>query len=261
MNEGVISRESPIVQVSQFVKRYKKHVAVQAVDLAVRRGEMYGLIGPDGAGKSSLMKAIAGVLSYEGGEVEVFGIKVDTERAAERIKHKIGFLPQGLGLNLYQDLSVEENIDFFARLRLVTETELAARKARLLSMTRLDRFRERFMKHLSGGMKQKLGLICTLIHEPALAILDEPTTGTDSTHANIASAGFGENFGFYTRREGCNADYVIGIPLSSRSGLWSTYAGAGTWCIANRSRSIGIVCSGDSSCAARRWHRRSRTRR
>lgn len=179
MNEGVISRESPIVQVSQFVKRYKKHMAVEAVDLAVKRGEMYGLIGPDGAGKSSLMKAIAGVLSYEGGEVEVFGIKVNSERAAERIKHKIGFLPQGLGLNLYPDLSIEENINFFARLRLVPEKELAERKARLLAMTRLDRFRDRPMKNLSGGMKQKLGLICTLIHEPELAILDEPTTGVD----------------------------------------------------------------------------------
>lgn len=179
MNEEVISRESPIVRVSQFVKRYKKHLAVQAVDLAVRRGEMYGLIGPDGAGKSSLMKAIAGVLSYEGGEVEVFGIKVNSERAAERIKQKIGFLPQGLGLNLYPDLSVEENIDFFARLRLVPEKDLAERKVRLLAMTRLDRFRDRPMKNLSGGMKQKLGLICTLIHEPALAILDEPTTGVD----------------------------------------------------------------------------------
>lgn len=172
-------KAAPIVRVSAFVKRYKQHMAVQGVDLEIKRGEIYGLIGPDGAGKSSLMKAIAGVLSYEGGAVEVFGTKVDSERSAERIKEKTGFLPQGLGLNLYQDLSVEENIDFFARLRLVTETELAERKARLLSMTRLDRFRDRSMKHLSGGMKQKLGLICTLIHEPELAILDEPTTGVD----------------------------------------------------------------------------------
>jgi ABC-2 type transport system ATP-binding protein len=172
-------RFDTIVRVSSFVKRYKKHVAVQDVDLEIKRGEMYGLIGPDGAGKSSLMKAIAGVLSYEGGTVEVFGTTVDSERSAEQIKSKIGFLPQGLGLNLYPDLSVEENIDFFARLRLVPEKELALRKARLLAMTRLDRFRDRAMKNLSGGMKQKLGLICTLIHEPELAILDEPTTGVD----------------------------------------------------------------------------------
>lgn len=168
-----------VVRVSQFVKRYKKHVAVDGVDLEVRRGEIYGLIGPDGAGKSSLMKAIAGVLTYGEGTVEVFGTLVDSERAAELVKQRIGFLPQGLGLNLYPDLSVEENIDFFARLRLVPKHELAERKARLLAMTRLDKFRERAMKDLSGGMKQKLGLICTLIHDPELAILDEPTTGVD----------------------------------------------------------------------------------
>ena len=168
-----------IVNVSGFVKRYKNQVAVQGVDVEIRKGEIYGLIGPDGAGKSSLMKAIAGVLTYDEGTVEVFGTKVDSERAAERVKQRIGFLPQGLGLNLYPDLSVEENIDFFARLRLVPERDLTERKTRLLAMTRLDKFRDRAMKNLSGGMKQKLGLICTLIHEPELAILDEPTTGVD----------------------------------------------------------------------------------
>ena len=169
----------PVVKVFGFGKRYKKHVAVQGVDVEIRKGEVYGLIGPDGAGKSSLMKAIAGVLTYDEGTVEVFGTLVDSERAAERVKQRIGFLPQGLGLNLYPDLSVEENIDFFARLRLVPERDLIERKTRLLTMTRLDKFRDRAMKNLSGGMKQKLGLICTLIHEPELAILDEPTTGVD----------------------------------------------------------------------------------
>ena len=169
----------PIVRVTGFTKRYGKAAAVQGVDLTVQRGEIYGLIGPDGAGKSSLMKAIAGVLTYDGGAVEVFETLVDSERSAERVKARLGFLPQGLGLNLYSDLSVEENIDFFARIRLVPEQELAERKARFLAMTRLDKFRDRAMKNLSGGMKQKLGLICTLIHEPELAILDEPTTGVD----------------------------------------------------------------------------------
>jgi len=168
-----------IVQVAGFRKRYKTHVAVDGVDLAVQRGEIYGLIGPDGAGKSSLMKAVAGVLTYDGGTIEVFGTKVDSEQAAEAIKQRIGFLPQGLGLSLYPELSVEENIDFFARLRLVTDQALAERKTRLLALTRLDRFAGRPMKHLSGGMKQKLGLVCALIHEPELAILDEPTTGVD----------------------------------------------------------------------------------
>lgn len=179
MTNQPMGDDPTIVRVSGFVKRYKKHEAVQGVDLEVRKGDIYGLIGPDGAGKSSLMKAIAGVLSYEAGEVEVFGVRVDSERAAEQVKQRIGFLPQGLGLNLYPELSVEENIDFFARLRLVPEAELRERKARLLTMTRLERFRGRPMKQLSGGMKQKLGLICTLIHEPELAILDEPTTGVD----------------------------------------------------------------------------------
>jgi ABC-2 type transport system ATP-binding protein len=171
--------ETPVVRVEQFLKRYKKHVAVNDLELTIKKGEIYGLIGPDGSGKSSLMKAIAGVLVYDGGIVEVFGTPVDSEQTAERVKPRIGFLPQGLGLNLYPELSVEENIDFFARLRLVSEHDLAERKARLLAITRLGKFRDRAMKHLSGGMKQKLGLICTLIHEPELAILDEPTTGVD----------------------------------------------------------------------------------
>lgn len=168
-----------VVNVSGLVKRYKKQVAVDGVDLQIRRGEIFGLIGPDGSGKSSLMKAIAGVLTYDEGTLEVFGTAIVSERSAERVKHRIGFLPQGLGLSLYPELSVEENIDFFARLRLVSERDLSERKAKLLAMTRLEKFRDRAMKNLSGGMKQKLGLICTLIHEPELAILDEPTTGVD----------------------------------------------------------------------------------
>jgi ABC-2 type transport system ATP-binding protein len=171
--------DAPVVRVSGFVKRYKRHEAVSGVDLTIKKGEIYGLIGPDGAGKSSLMKAVAGVLSYEGGRVEVFGTSVDSERAAEAVKPRLGFLPQGLGLNLYPELTVEENIDFFARLRLVPDEQLREDKTRLLAMTRLDRFRDRVTKHLSGGMKQKLALICTLIHQPELAVLDEPTTGVD----------------------------------------------------------------------------------
>lgn len=168
-----------VVRVRQFGKRYGKTVAVNAVDLDIGRGEIYGLIGPDGCGKSSLMKAVAGVLSFEQGEVEVFGVSISSEAAAERVKQRLGFMPQGLGLNLYPDLSVEENVDFFAQLRLVPETDLAARKQQLFAITRLDRFRDRPVKKLSGGMKQKLGLVCTLIHEPELLILDEPTTGVD----------------------------------------------------------------------------------
>ncbi len=179
MGEAALVNGEPLIRVRGFGKRYRKAVAVDGVELAIHRGEIYGLIGPDGAGKSSLMKAIAGVLRFEVGEVTVFGVTIDSEAAAERIKGRIGFMPQGLGLNLYAELSVEENIDFFAQLREVPPGALAERKRLLLAMTRLDRFRERPMKHLSGGMKQKLGLVCTLIHEPELVILDEPTTGVD----------------------------------------------------------------------------------
>lgn len=161
------------------MKRYRRTLAVDEVSLCVNRGEIYGLIGPDGAGKSTLLKACAGVLAFDGGRVEVLGATVDSERSAEAAKARLGFMPQGLGLNLYPELSVEENVDFFARLRLVPAKLLAERKQRLLALTRLAAFRDRPMKHLSGGMKQKLALVCTLVHDPDLVILDEPTTGVD----------------------------------------------------------------------------------
>ncbi|HEX2529871.1 MAG TPA: ATP-binding cassette domain-containing protein, partial [Burkholderiaceae bacterium] len=167
----------PVIEVKDFVKAYGAIEAVAGVSLQIRRGELFGLIGPDGAGKSSLLKAIAGVQTYDAGAVRVLGITLDSEAACERIKDRIGLMPQGLGQNLYGELTVEENVDFFARLRLTDEHLLAERKAALLAMTRLARFKDRPMKNLSGGMKQKLGLVCTLMHEPELIILDEPTTG------------------------------------------------------------------------------------
>ena len=179
MGEAALVDEKAIINITGFCKSYKKKLAVNNVDLSVQRGEIYGLIGPDGAGKSTLLKAIAGVLSFEKGALEVLSVNVDSEASAEKIKGRLGFMPQGLGLNLYGDLSIEENIDFFAQLRQVSREQLAERKEKLLTMTRLDSFRDRPMKNLSGGMKQKLGLVCTLIHQPELVILDEPTTGVD----------------------------------------------------------------------------------
>ena len=167
------------VCIDGLVKRYRRRAAVGGVSLRIARGELYGLIGSDGAGKSSVFKAVAGVLSFEGGTLSVFGRRIASERDAESVKQRIGFMPQGLGLNLYPELSVDENIDFFADLRGVPAPALAERKARLLAMTRLEPYRLRPMKQLSGGMKQKLGLACTLIHEPELIVLDEPTTGVD----------------------------------------------------------------------------------
>jgi ABC-2 type transport system ATP-binding protein len=168
-----------VVRIDALRKRYGSREAVAGVSLAVTRGETYGLIGPDGAGKSSVLKALAGVLTFDGGTLSVFGRTLAGERDAALVQARLGFMPQGLGLNLYQELSVEENIDFFADLHGVTRADLGARKARLLATTRLEPFRARPMKLLSGGMKQKLGLACTLIHEPELVILDEPTTGID----------------------------------------------------------------------------------
>ena len=170
---------APVVRLAGIGKSYRRTVAVADVSLTVERGQLYGLIGADGAGKSSLMKTVAGVLAHDRGSVDVFGVRIDSERAAERVKGRLGFMPQGLGLNLYPELSVEENIDFFARLRQVPAAGLAPRKEQLLAMTRLAAFRTRAAKNLSGGMKQKLGLVCTLIHAPELIVLDEPTTGVD----------------------------------------------------------------------------------
>ncbi|MDR3567210.1 MAG: ATP-binding cassette domain-containing protein [Syntrophobacteraceae bacterium] len=171
--------ESPVVRLRALTKTYGREPAVCGVDMDIYPGEIFGLIGPDGAGKSSIMKAIAGVMTFDGGTLNVFETRIDSEKSAERIKDRIGFMPQGLGQNLYPDLSVDENIDFFARSRLVSPKEAEKRKRLLLEMTRLAPFSSRPMKNLSGGMKQKLGLVCTLIHEPGLVILDEPTTGLD----------------------------------------------------------------------------------
>lgn len=171
--------DGSVVRIRGLCKTYGPLQAVGGVDLDIQAGEIYGLIGPDGSGKSSLMKAMAGVIAFDSGSLEVFGIGIHSERTAEQIKDRIGFMPQGLGQNLYPELSVEENIDFFAQSRLVPRTALTERKEMLLRTTRLTPFRGRTVKHLSGGMKQKLGLICTLVHDPGLVILDEPTTGVD----------------------------------------------------------------------------------
>jgi len=106
MGEAPLVNEQAVINITGFCKSYKKKLAVNKIDLTVNRGEIYGLIGPDGAGKSSLMKAIAGVLSFEQGTLEVFGVNVDSEASAEKIKGRLGFMPQGLGLNLYGDLSI-----------------------------------------------------------------------------------------------------------------------------------------------------------
>ncbi len=167
----------PIIRVEGVSKFYKKLRAVDDVSLVVQPGQIFGLIGPDGAGKSTLIHIISGVLGTKQGAVTVLGCNVLTD--PERIKTSIGLLPQGLGMSLAQELSVEENVDYFAAINLLSREQRDTRKKLLLDATGLDPFRDRPAKNLSGGMKQKLALVCTLIHEPPLVFLDEPTTGVD----------------------------------------------------------------------------------
>ena len=151
--------------------------AVSDVSFDVNRGEVFGLIGPDGAGKTSLLQILAGVLRVDRGTATVAGI--DVLRDPEAVKDRIGYMPQGLGLNLYDSLTVAENIEFFRDLRRVPRARYQDNRDRLLGMTRLAPFLDRPAGKLSGGMRQKLALICTLIHLPDVLLLDEPTTGVD----------------------------------------------------------------------------------
>jgi ABC-2 type transport system ATP-binding protein len=158
-----------------FGRRGDTVTAVDGVTLDVVRGEVFGLLGPDGAGKSTLIRMLATVLSPTSGDATVFGASVT--RDASAVKPRIGYMSQNF--SLYPDLTVAENLDFFAELRGVPRAEKAARAARLLAFAGLEEFTGRQARNLSGGMKQKLALAATLIHEPDLIFLDEPTTGVD----------------------------------------------------------------------------------
>ncbi|MCK9381605.1 MAG: ribosome-associated ATPase/putative transporter RbbA [Sulfuritalea sp.] len=159
--------------------RYGEVTALERVDLELPGGVMVGLIGPDGVGKSSLLALVAGARKAQTGRIEVFGGDLRDRRFRDKVQPRIAYMPQGLGRNLYQTLSVEENVDFFGRLFGQDRAERSARIDELLAATGLAPFRERSAAKLSGGMKQKLGLCCALIHDPDLLILDEPTTGVD----------------------------------------------------------------------------------
>ncbi|MCC6967350.1 MAG: ribosome-associated ATPase/putative transporter RbbA [Nitrospira sp.] len=171
--------EALVVRVTDVSLRYGKRLALDAVSLDVPAGKMVGLLGPDGVGKSSLFSLISGARAIQEGRIEVLGGNMAEARHRREVCPRIAYMPQGLGKNLYPTLSVFENIDFFGRLFGHREVERMYRIAELLDSTGLTPFRDRPAGKLSGGMKQKLGLCCALIHDPDLLILDEPTTGVD----------------------------------------------------------------------------------
>ncbi len=166
-------------RVDGLVHRYDRTIAIDHVDLEIPAGRVVGLIGPDGVGKSTLLGLLAGVRKIQEGAIEVLGGDMRAPRHRRVMRHRVAYMPQGLGRNLYFTLSVRDNVDFFGRLFGQGRDERAWRIAELLDSTGLAPFAERPAGKLSGGMKQKLGLCCALIHDPDLLILDEPTTGVD----------------------------------------------------------------------------------
>jgi len=161
------------VQTFGLTKRFGDLLAVDRLSLTIREGEMFGLVGPDGAGKTTTIRMLCGILLPSSGGARVLGRDLRSE--ADRIKEEIGYLSQRF--SLYGDLSVDENIEFFAEINGVYDYR--RRREELLEFTRLTPFRKRLAERLSGGMRQKLALSCTLIHRPRIIFLDEPTTGVD----------------------------------------------------------------------------------
>jgi ABC-2 type transport system ATP-binding protein len=163
----------PLVSVRGLCRRFGAVQAVKDASFEVRRGEMFGLIGPDGAGKTTTLRMILGLLAPDAGEVSTCGL--DPARERRRLSSRVGYLSQRF--SLYGDLTVDENAAFFAEIHDVDDYE--ERRDQLLDMVRMTPFRDRLADRLSGGMKQKLALVCTLVHTPELLVLDEPTTGVD----------------------------------------------------------------------------------
>jgi len=162
-----------MVRLERMTRRYGQVTAASEVDFEVRRGEMFGLIGPDGAGKTTTLRVVLGLLKPDHGSTITCGLNPIAQ--SEALSERIGYLSQRF--SLYGDLSVDENIAFFAEVHGVRGWR--PRRTEILEMLRLDAFRDRLADRLSGGMKQKLALACTLIHTPELLVLDEPTTGVD----------------------------------------------------------------------------------
>lgn len=170
-----MSDDTPTIQTHQLTRRFDDLVAVDSLNLEVRRGAIFGLLGPDGAGKTTTIRMLCAIMDPTEGRATVAGF--DTRREAEQIKKRIGYMPQQF--SLYGDLTVDENLIFFADIFGVRRSERDQDMQELLEFARLTRFRDRRAAHLSGGMQKKLALACTLIHRPQIIFLDEPTTGVD----------------------------------------------------------------------------------
>ena len=168
-----------VAKVTNLSHKYSDVIALDNITLNIESGKMIGFIGPDGVGKSTLLSILSMVKIIQTGEVEVLNGDIKSKKYRNKICPRIAYMPQGLGKNLYMTLSVYENIEFFARLFGQDKKERNHRILQLLESTGLLQFKDRPAGKLSGGMKQKLGLCCALIHDPELLILDEPTTGVD----------------------------------------------------------------------------------
>jgi len=165
----------PIIQTRDLTKRFAALTAVDRLNLSVARGEIFGLVGPDGAGKTTTVRMLCGLMDPTEGSATVAGR--DVARESQAVKDQIGYMAQRFGL--YTDLTVRENMNFYADLFGITGAERDRLSAQLLRMTRMEPFTERQAGRLSGGMKQKLALMCTLLHRPQILFLDEPTNGVD----------------------------------------------------------------------------------
>ncbi|HUB79291.1 MAG TPA: ABC transporter ATP-binding protein [Bryobacteraceae bacterium] len=165
----------PIIETRDLTRRFGPIVAVDRLNLTVSPGEIFGLVGPDGAGKTTTLRMLCGLLDPTGGSARVAGF--DAARQSQSVKDQIGYMAQRFGL--YADLTVQENMDFYGDLFGIVGAERRRLTVDLLRMTRMDPFRSRQAGRLSGGMKQKLALMCTLLHRPQILFLDEPTNGVD----------------------------------------------------------------------------------
>jgi ABC-2 type transport system ATP-binding protein len=170
-----MSHAPPAIEIRELTKRFGTVTAVDRLSLTIPRGELFGLVGPDGGGKSTTLRMLAGILPPADGDAFVAGHSIRT--APEAVKGRIGYMSQRFGL--YGDLTVLENLTFYADLFEVPRRERPARMERLLGFSNLAPFQGRLADKLSGGMKQKLGLACALIHAPDILLLDEPTNGVD----------------------------------------------------------------------------------